>query len=204
MKIQLAVDRVPLEQAIEIIQEASPHFDIIEIGTSLFLDYGLEALRQIRPHVKQQVLADFKTMDEAEYEFTQLFSNGADIATVMGGASLETIAICQEVAQKFNKDYMVDVMEVTDAKIKEIAKFEDAIICLHLPKDKGSDIQTFIQDFVSKHQLDNRLAAAGGIQLEDLPYLKEAGIEIAIVGSAITKSDDLKQTAALFMEGAKK
>ena len=105
MKIQLAVDRVPLEQAIEIIQEASPHFDIIEIGTSLFLDYGLEALRQIRPHVKQQVLADFKTMDEAEYEFTQLFSNGADIATVMGGASLETIAICQEVAQKFNKDY---------------------------------------------------------------------------------------------------
>lgn len=204
MKIQLAVDRVTLEEAITIIEQAHPHFDIIEVGTSLFLDYGLESVRQIRSCFDQPILADFKTMDEAEYEFNQIYSNGADIATVMGATSLDTIRICQRVAQKYNKAYMIDIMEVSDEKIKELAEFKDAIIALHLPKDKNADLRTYIEDFVSKHQLDNQLAAAGGITLEDLPYLKEAGIEIAIVGSAITKNEDIEQTAKQFKEGAQK
>lgn len=204
MKIQLAVDRVTLEEAITIIEQAHPHFDIIEVGTSLFLDYGLESVRQIRSCFDQPILADFKTMDEAEYEFNQIYSNGADIATVMGATSLDTIRICQRVAQKYNKAYMIDIMEVSDEKIKELAEFKDAIIALHLPKDKNADLRTYIEDFISKHQLDNQLAAAGGITLEDLPYLKEAGIEIAIVGSAITKNEDIEQTAKQFKEGAQK
>lgn len=202
MKIQLAVDRVTLDRAMEILEEAHPHFDIIEVGTSLFLDYGLEAVRKISNRFDQPILADFKTMDEAEYEFNQIFANGADIATVMGATSLDTLRICQRVAREYEKDYMIDIMEVSDEKVKELAEFEDAIIALHLPKDKDADLKTYIEDFVSKHRLDNRLAAAGGITLEDLPYLKEAGIEIAIVGSAITKSENIQKTAEQFKKGA--
>lgn len=202
MNIQLAIDRVTLERAMDILEEAHPHFDIIEVGTSLFLDYGLEAVRQISERFDKPILADFKTMDEAEYEFNQLFSNGADIATVMGVTSLDTIRICQKVAQSYGKDYMIDIMEVSDEKVRELAEFDDAIMALHLPKDKDADLKTYIETFVSKHHLDNRLAAAGGITLEDLPYLKEAGIEIAIVGSAITKSDNIRQTAEQFKKGA--
>lgn len=204
MKIQLAIDRVTLEEAIFILEQAHPYFDLIEVGTSLFLDYGLEAVRQIKNRFDQPILADFKTMDEAEYEFNQIYSNGADIATVMGATSLDTLRICQRVAQKYNKAYMIDIMEVSDEKIKELAEFDDAIIALHLPKDKDADLRTYIEDFVSKHQLDNQLAAAGGITLEDLPYLKEAGIDIAIVGSAITKSENIEEIAKQFKEGAQK
>lgn len=202
MKIQLAVDRVTLEEALSILEQANPYFDVIEVGTSLFLDYGLEAVRQIRSRFVQPILADFKTMDEAEYEFNQIYSNGADIATVMGATSLDTLRICQRVATEYGKDYMIDIMEVSDEKIKELADFDDAIIALHLPKDKDADLKAYIEDFVSKHHLDNKLAAAGGITLEDLPYLKEAGIEIAIVGSAITKSEHIKEIAKKFKEGA--
>lgn len=204
MKIQLAVDRVTLEEALSILEQANPYFDVIEVGTSLFLDYGLEAVRQIRSRFVQPILADFKTMDEAEYEFNQIYSNGADIATVMGATSLDTLRICQRVATEYGKDYMIDIMEVSDEKIKELAEFDDAIIALHLPKDKDADLRAYIEDFVSKHHLDNKLAAAGGITLEDLPYLKEAGIEIAIVGSAITKSENIKEIAIKFKEGAQK
>ena len=202
MKIQLAVDRVTLEEALSILEQANPYFDVIEVGTSLFLDYGLEAVRQIRSRFVQPILADFKTMDEAEYEFNQIYSNGADIATVMGATSLDTLRICQRVATEYGKDYMIDIMEVSDEKIKELAEFDDAIIALHLPKDKDADLKAYIEDFASKHHLDNKLAAAGGITLEDLPYLKEAGIEIAIVGSAITKSEHIKEIAKKFKEGA--
>lgn len=202
MKIQLAVDRVSIEKAIEIIEQAKDSIDIIEIGTSLFLDYGLESVRRIRKEFDHTLLADFKTIDEADYEFERIYSSGADIATVMGAGSLETIRLCQKQAQKHKKDYMIDILELHDEKIEQLAEFEDAIICLHLPSDNEGDIQTYIQEFVEKHQFTNRLAAAGGIKLEDLPYLKEAGIEIAIVGSSITKSEDIKNTARLFKENS--
>ena len=44
MKIQVAIDRVTLNKAIEIIESVKDSVDIIEIGTSLIKDYGLESL----------------------------------------------------------------------------------------------------------------------------------------------------------------
>lgn len=202
MKIQLAVDRVTLDEAITLIEETKESIDMIEIGTSLFLDYGQESLHTLRKRFDHPILADIKTMDEAEYEFKRVFGNGADIATVMGASAIETIRICQKTAQAFNKDYMIDLLEVNDEKTQQLKEFEDAIICLHLPKDKKGSLKDYVESFVKKHQLTNRLAAAGGITLEDMPYLKEAGIEIAVVGSAITKSDNRTQTAQLFKERA--
>lgn len=202
MKIQLAVDRVTIEEAVDIIEQAKDSIDIIEIGTSLFLDYGQESLHTLRKRFDHPILADIKTMDEAEYEFKRVFGNGADIATVMGASAIETIRICQKTAQAFNKDYMIDLLEVNDEKIQQLKAFEDAIICLHLPKDKKGSLKEYVESFVKKHQLTNRLAAAGGITLEDMPYLKEAGIEIAVVGSAITKSDNITESAKSFKESA--
>lgn len=202
MKIQLAVDRVTIDEAKRIIDEAEAYIDIIEIGTSLFLDYGLESLRQLRKQYNHTILADIKTMDEAEYEFRQIYTSGGDIATVMGASSMETIRISQQIAQEFNKEYMIDILEVSDKKIRKLAEFEDAIICLHLPKDKKGNLHKYIRDFVETHQLNNRLAAAGGITEEDLPYLKEAEIEIAVVGSSITKSENIREKAKSFKENA--
>ena len=200
MKIQLALDRVSIEDAVAIIEEAKEHIDIIEIGTSLFLDYGQESLLTIKESFDHTILVDIKTMDEAEYEFRRVFENGADIATVMGASAIETIRICQQTALEFNKDYMIDSLEINDEKIQSLTEFEDAIICLHLPKDKKGDLKKFVENFTKKHQLTNRLAAAGGIKLEDIPYLKEAGIDIVVVGSAITKSDNIGQAAKAFKE----
>lgn len=202
MKIQLAVDRVTIEEAVDIIEQAKDSIDIIEIGTSLFLDYGQESLHTLRKRFDHTILTDIKTMDEAEYEFRRVYGNGADIATVMGASAIETIRICQQTAQAFNRDYMIDSLEVSDEKIQELKEFEDAIICLHLPKDKKGSLKDYVEGFIKKHQLTNRLAAAGGITLEDMPYLKEAGIEIAVVGSAITKSDNITEAAKSFKESA--
>ena len=45
MKLQVAIDRVPVEQAVRIIQAIDGQADIIEIGTSLTKEFGLRALR---------------------------------------------------------------------------------------------------------------------------------------------------------------
>lgn len=203
VKIQLAVDRVTIEEAIHIIAQAKESIDIIEIGTSLFKDYGLKALIDIDSTFDHLILADIKTIDEAEYEFRQMFENGADIATVMGASALETIRICQKTAKKYQKAYMIDTLEMSAEKITTLKEFEDAIICIHLPKDKSGDLQVFIKDFMTEHQFKNKLAVAGGVQLKDISLFKRLGIEIVVIGSSITKSNDIAASARNFKERMK-
>lgn len=200
MKLQVAIDRVTLDKAIEIIKAVKDFADIVEIGTSLIKDYGLESVRKIRsafPDIK--ILADIKTIDEADYEFRSAYSAGADILTVMGTASIDSVEICRNIAAELQKEYMIDLLEVSDDKKNELKKFKDAIFCVHLPVDKeGIGLRELVKES-SKELIDcPRLAAAGGVNLKTLSIMKESGYEIAIVGSAITKAQDIKEAADIF------
>ncbi|WP_316569441.1 orotidine 5'-phosphate decarboxylase / HUMPS family protein [Neobacillus sp. YIM B06451] len=199
MKLQLAVDRVSIERAIEIIREAEQYIDIIEIGTSLIKDFGLESVKRIRAEFPDKaILADIKTVDEAEYEFEAIYRAGADIATVLGAASFETIRICQKVAQKHQKDYMIDLLETSPEKQLELKQFSDGILCVHLPSDKSTGLQALIKSTLAQIHDFPRLAVAGGIKPENIAEIKKANFEIAIVGSSITKSASIRESAKLF------
>lgn len=197
MKLQVAVDRVSIERAIEIIEEVKDYADIIEIGTSLIKDFGLESVRRIRksfPNIT--ILADIKTVDEAEYEFEAIYNAGADIATVLGGASLETIRICKRVANKHKKDYLIDLIEVSKEKQEALKEFSDGIICVHLPSDNnGRGLERLINSSIENLKSFNRLAVAGGVTKDSINIIKESNFHIAIVGGAITKAKDIKKEA---------
>lgn len=45
MKLQVAIDRIPLNEAVTIANQLDGIVDIIELGTSLVKDYGLLRLR---------------------------------------------------------------------------------------------------------------------------------------------------------------
>lgn len=201
MRLQVAIDRVSVEAARQTIQKVQNHADIIEIGTSLIKDFGLAnsvgALK--REFFGQCILADIKTIDEGAYEFARAYEAGADIATVMGGASLATIEACRQVARDFGREYMIDLLEVPPEKAQALAAFEDAIFCLHLPSDlAGKGLQQLVEGRRESLQGVSRLAVAGGVQLQSLPFLKTAGVEIVIVGGAITKAQDVGAAAARF------
>lgn len=206
MKLQVAVDRVSIERAIEIINEVEEYADIVEIGTSLIKDFGLESVRRIKNKFpNKMILADIKTVDEAEYEFEAVYNAGADIATVLGGASLETIRICKKVANKYGKDYLIDLIEVSKEKQEAIKEFSDGIICVHLPSDnKVKGINELISSTIGNLKDFNRLAVAGGVSKDSINIIKEANFDIAIVGGAITKSKNIKEATKAFkilMEG---
>ena len=202
MKLQVAVDRVSIEKAINIIREVEEYADIIEIGTSLIKDFGLDSIRRIRKEFpKKIILADIKTVDEAEYEFEAVYNAGADIATVLGGASLETIRICKSVANKYNKDYLIDLIEVSKEKREALKEFSDAILCIHLPSDnEGNSLENLINSTIGSLRGFNRLAVAGGVSKDSINTIKKAKFHIAIVGGAITKSENIKEAAKTFKE----
>ncbi|MCM1252856.1 MAG: orotidine 5'-phosphate decarboxylase [Clostridium sp.] len=204
MRIQVAIDRVSLEKADEIIRLTGRYADIIEIGTSLIKDFGLSgSVKMLRDkYPGQRILADMKTCDEGEYEFRKAYAAGCDIPTVMGFSSLATLKACQKVAQEYQKEYMIDLLEVSEEKLAELKKqFSEAIFCLHLPSDKqGDGLQELVGHMCGQLEGIDKIAVAGGVTLDTLDMMKRAGVDIVIVGGAITRQRDIAEAARKFAE----
>lgn len=204
MKLQTAIDRVSLEEACHLAKQLDGRTDIVEMGTSLVKDYGNVAIESLRRVLqKSELLVDSKTMDEGAYEFNQGFKFGADILTVMGAASYDTLQACYEVSQKQQKTMLIDLLEVSDEKIQQILDFPHAIYALHhsIDKKEKQNAVASVATFHQKFPQVKRLAIAGGIDLDQTIALAKQGlVEIVVVGSKITKASSPETAVKEFMK----
>ncbi|MGW7926447.1 orotidine 5'-phosphate decarboxylase / HUMPS family protein [Staphylococcus xylosus] len=204
MKLQIALDRIPLDEAINLASILNGSVDIIEIGTSLIKDYGNLAIEKISAVTSEsQVLVDSKTIDEGAYEFKQAFEHGADIVTVMGAASYQTLAASYEVTHQYGGTMVIDLLNLNDKQITEIDDFSKAIYLLHHSVDANEQVMATneISSFKKSHANIERIAIAGGIDYETTKVLAEQGIiEIVVVGSKLSKSENVKKDVEKFME----
>ncbi len=208
MRLQVAIDRVSVKRADEIIDLTSGYADIIEIGTSLIKDFGLDksvkTLKEKYP--KQCILADIKTCDEGEYEFRKTYENGGDIPTVMGFSSIDTLRACQKVAREFQKEYMIDLLEISNDKLEILKKeFSEAIFCIHLPSDaQGVGLEELVIKMCDQLKGIKKIAVAGGVKLDNIHVMKKAGVDIVIVGSAISKAENIPEISRKFKEAIRR
>lgn len=202
MRLQAAIDRVTVDRAAEIIAKTRGCADIIEVGTSLIKDYGLNGSVKVlkEKYPDQCILADIKTCDEGEYEFRKAYEAGGDIPTIMGFASISTLKACQKAAVEFQKEYMIDLLEVPDDKLEILKKeFPEAIFCVHLPSDdQGNGLEELVKHMCVKLTGVKKIAVAGGVKLENIDLMKRYGIDTVIVGSAISKAADIKEATEAF------
>lgn len=207
MRLQVAIDRVSMERADEIIKLTGGYADIIEVGTSLIKDFGLSGSVKILKdkYSGQCILADIKTCDEGEYEFREAYKAGCDISTVMGFSSISTLKACQKVAQEYQKEYMIDLLEVSEKKLEELKKiFPEAIFCVHLPSDKqGNGLKELVAHMCGQLKGIGKIAVAGGVTFDTLDIMKQAGVDIVIVGGAITKEQDITTATRKFSEAVR-
>jgi 3-hexulose-6-phosphate synthase len=203
MKLQIAIDRVSFEKAKNLTEIFDGLAEVIEIGTSLIKDYGLLKLKELTSKKNtSKLLGDIKTSDEGAYEFKQGFKQGFDILTVMGSAALETIDKCYEVSEQNNGTMMIDLLECSDEKIKEIAHFKNAIYCIHasIDREKLLNPAKTVKEFKERFPQVNKIAVAGGITLDCISELSKHNIELVIVGSAITNAENPVKKAKQFKE----
>jgi len=123
----------------------------------------------------------------------------------MGFSSITTIRACAGVAGELGKEYMIDLLEVPADRIRALCEvFPEAIFCIHLPSDKqGEGLVELVKSSVKELSGAKKIAVAGGVTLGMVPVLKSCGIEIGIVGSAITKSENKHEMAARFAEAVR-
>ncbi|MCQ6278619.1 3-hexulose-6-phosphate synthase [Bacillus sp. EB600] len=205
MKIQLALDRMKIADAIALTRKVEDSVDWIEVGTSLIKEFGVTSIKELKnafPH--KTIVADVKTIDNARYEFEMCFKAGADVATVMGVSPLVTIDTCLEVAQRYNKQIMIDLLNTTEQQKIELRKYKDAIFCEHVSKDQQEELGAANRGTIKSKLYEEgglQIAAAGGITLDSLEQLKATlNPNVVIVGSAITKANSPSEAAAQFKQ----
>ena len=97
MKLQLALDDITLEEAMELVANVRDYVDIIEVGTPMVMEYGMAPVRELKKRFPdKKVLADLKIMDAGKYESEIAFKAGADYITVLGVTDDGTIEGCVE------------------------------------------------------------------------------------------------------------
>jgi 3-hexulose-6-phosphate synthase len=203
MKIQLALDRMEVADAIQLTKKVEDSIDWVEVGTSLIKEFGMASVREIKQAFPTKtIVADMKTIDNARYEFELCFQAGADVATVMGVSPLVTIDACMEVAKRYNKQVMFDLLNTSNEQKRELLKYKEAIFCTHVSKDQqeGSGARNRgMKESVLFEGQSVQLAAAGGITLDSLDALRKTlKPAVVIVGSAITKAANPTDAAAQF------
>ncbi len=201
MKLQVALDVLDLPSALTLANQVSEHVDILELGTPLVKSAGIAAVTAIKAaHPDKQVFADLKTADAGELEAELAFEAGADLVTVMGAADDDTVRGAVAAGKKHGKQVVADMISVVDgrvARIQEVAKLGVDFVEIHAGLDEQARPGYSIQQLLD----DGRLAGvpfsiAGGVKVDTIASVREAGAVVAVAGGAIYSAADPGAAAA--------
>ena len=194
MKLQVALDLLTVEDALDLAGKVAEHVDIIELGTPLIKAAGLTAVTAIKDaHPTKIVFADMKTMDAGELEADIAFKAGADLVSVLGTADDSTIAGAVKAAKAHNKGIVVDLIGVADkvSRAKEVrtlgAKFVEFHAGLDEQAQPGYNLRTLLN---AGEEARVPFSVAGGVNAGTIAAVQLAGADVAVAGSAIYSAAD--------------
>jgi len=195
MKLQLALDDITLEDAMELVDKVHDYIDIVEIGSPFIIDCGMEPVKRIKANYPElEVLADTKIMDAGEYEAEETFKAGADYCTVLGVTDTLTIEGCVKAAKEYGKQTMVDMICVEDVpkRVKEIEAVGVDFIGVHVGVDQQAVGITPLEKLAEmKSCVEHSIVSvAGGINLKTIEEYKKLNPEVIIVGGGINHAED--------------
>jgi len=201
--LQIALDLWEEREALELARRLAPCADILEVGTTLLLACGLRIVQRLRDLVGDRVLlfVDAKIVDAGEEEAEAVFQHGADIVSVLGGASRPTLEGVWKAARRWGRRWMVDTIDLPLGSLEKMALLKELqpdFVGLHLPHDVVREEERAWQnvEFSSFPWQDFPLLVAGGITPRTLPrILAFFHPEVVVVGSAITRSSYPEEVA---------
>jgi 3-hexulose-6-phosphate synthase len=194
MKLQVAMDLLTIEDALELAGKVAEYVDIIELGTPLIKAAGLAAVTAVKDaHPDKIVFADMKTMDAGELEAEIAFQAGADLVSVLGSADDSTIAGAVKAARAHNKGIVVDLIGVVDkvTRAREAralgAKFVEFHAGLDEQAQPGYDLNRLL---AAGEAARVPFSVAGGVNATTIQAVQRAGADVAVAGSAIYSATD--------------
>lgn len=203
-KLQLALDYISLPKAIVMASLVAPEVDIIEIGTPLCKAAGLEAIRAIREICPDKlILADFKAPDVGGLEATMAFDAGADMMTVIGGATLATVEQALAVARQRGKEMLMELTGIRENELMERAADWRQVGVERIVYHREWDAQSAGRQWTEADKdtirrlidMGFKLTVTGGLTLELLPFFADLPVSVLICGRGIREASDPRAAA---------
>lgn len=200
--LQVALDYISLPKALIMAAQVAPEVDIIEIGTPLVKAAGMESVRAMREIFPDKlILADLKTPDVGGLEAALAFDAGADMMTVIGGATLATVEQALAVARQRGKEMLMELTGVRDILERAVEWRQIGVerVVYHREWDAQSAGRLWTQadkDVICRLiDMGFKLTVTGGLTLELLPFFADMPISVLISGRSIREAADPRAAA---------
>ncbi|MCD1296367.1 formaldehyde-activating enzyme [Methanocella sp. CWC-04] len=184
---------------------------VIEAGTPLIKQFGLDVIRRMRDLKKDMfIVADLKTLDTGNLEARMAADATADAVVCSGLAPVATIEKFIEEARKVGIYSIIDMLNVQDpAKLISQLKVKPDVVELHRGIDteggKAEHAWGNIAE-IKKAAAGKKLlvAVAGGVRVENVETALKGGADILVVGRSITNAKDIEGESRRFLQAMKK
>ena len=181
MKLQITLDTYSVEDGIRLVRDVADSLDVIEVGTPLLLEAGMSAVRQIKdafPDV--EIMADTKIWHNGARIAHAAFSYGADMVTVLAGATDQEVEAVVDVATEVGGLVAADLSGVGGV-MQRAEELEDlGVRYMMVP----SGLRVYEEDSLDNDVFHRNTRAVGGMPLALVRNVKRAllgSAEVAVV-----------------------
>ncbi len=197
--LQIALDLTDLMRVLELsvkIASATKCENIwLEAGTPLIKSWGKLAVKSLKDLTGCFVVADTKTMDVPGIEGAMMYEVGADAYTVLAVAEDETIKEAVETARSYGKLVIGDLISHPKPlqRAQELNRLGIEAVVHHVgisvQRMRGLRASDLLSEATKiKRETSLKVAVAGGIKPEDVKKIVDEGIDIVIMGGAVTSA----------------
>jgi 3-dehydro-L-gulonate-6-phosphate decarboxylase len=201
-KLQLALDNHDLSSSLAAAQKAQSQVDVMEVGTMLAVENGMQAVRIMKSLFPDHiVLADIRIIKAGGKLAKLAFDSGADWVTVMSDASNDTIeAVVKEVISRKNKDIQIEINQsFTHGQTEYWRSLGITQLIYHRSSEVVDEEEKWSPEIINelKHLADNgfNLSITGGLSVDEIKLFKDVPVYCFIAGRKIANSKDPLQAA---------
>jgi len=197
--LQVALDLTDLMRVLELSAEIASITRCenvwLEAGTPLIKSWGKLAVRSLKELTGCFVVADTKSADVPRLEGMIMYEAGADAYTVLATAEDEVIKEAVETARNYNKLVIGDLISHPKPmqRAQELYHLGVDMIVYHIgisvQRARGLRATDLLSEAAKiKKETSLKVAVAGGIKPEDVERIVEEGVDVIVMGSAITNA----------------
>jgi bifunctional enzyme Fae/Hps len=183
----------------------------IEAGTPFIKKEGMKGIERISQLWNGIIVADLKTSDGAIGEVQMIKDAGANAATVLGSAPIETLNLFVEECKKLEIYSMIDMIGIEEPlKIIKRLKSPPDVVILHKGRDEESTRGKVI-GYKNVNKIRSKynvlISAAGGVDLKEARSAIFNGANIVVANivsegqhwTGISENDDVAEMAQKFL-----
>lgn len=210
--LQIALDTLTSQEAIDSAKKASKYIDVIEVGTILISSEGKESIKKLKDAFPNKyIVADGKIADAAKIFGKMFYENGADFTTAICAAETATISELVKVANQYGNTKEVQVEMTSNFTWEQAQEWKNVgvtQVVWHRARDAQAAGQKWgKKDIDSVSKLANmgfKVTVTGGVEVEDIKLFKDIPIYIFIAGRSIRDAKNPELAAKEFQDEFKK